>query len=154
MSNSQAQTSERVNAKNRKWYGDNRDDYNALRRERYAANKDARVKARERAGNYRAQRQVGGREIERVLTRELNGKVVRVYSTGEVADAMGRTPQMLRNWEQAGMIPPSSFPDTHRLYTRTQLRMIVALEGIIGMNKGSWSHPKVKAKVRAIFKRW
>lgn len=151
---SQTETSEHAKAQHRKWYGENREDYNALRRARYANNKEARERARERAAEYRAQRQVCGREIERVLTRELGGKVIRVYSTGEVADAMGRTPQMLRNWENADMIPPSSFPDKHRLYTKAQMRMIVSLENIIGENKGSWSHTKVKAKVRTIFKRW
>ena len=147
---SQTQTSERAKAQHRKWYGDNRDDYNALRRERYAASKNAREKARLRAARYRSE----DHEIERSLTRELNGKTVDVFSTGQVAEAMGRTPQMLRNWENADMIPPSSFPDKHRLYTKAQMRMIVSLESIIGYNKGSWSHPKVKAKVRTIFKRW
>jgi len=148
---SQTQTSERAKAQHRKWYGENREDYNALRRKRYAENKDSREKARARAAAYRA----GDHDIsDRQLTRELNGKVVDVFSTGQVADAMGRTPQMLRNWENADMIPPSSFPDKHRLYTKAQMRMIVSLENIIGMNKGSWSHPKVKAKVRTIFKRW
>ena len=147
---SQTQTSERAKAQHRKWYGENREDYNALRRERYAANKESREKARLRAARYRSE----DHDIERALTRVLNGKTVDVFSTGQVAEAMGRTPQMLRNWENADMIPPSSFPDKHRLYTKAQMRMIVSLEGIIGHNKGSWSHPKVKAKVRAISKRW
>ena len=144
-------TSERAKAQHRKWYAENSEDYNALRRQRYAANKEARDKARERARRYRQ----GDHDIsDRELTRVLDGKTVRVYSTGEVAEAMNRTPQMLRNWENAGMIPASVFPDKHRLYTRSQMKMIVALESIIGMNNGSWSHPKVKAKVRAIHKRW
>jgi hypothetical protein len=150
MDTSQTQTSERAKAQHRKWYSENAEDYNALRRKRYAENKEARDKARERARRYRSE----GHTIERTLTRELNGKTVEVFSTGQVAEAMGRTPQMLRNWENANLIPPSSFPDKHRLYTKAQMRMIVSLENIIGMNKGSWSHPKVKAKVRAIFKRW
>ena len=143
-------TSERAKAQHRKWYGENREDYNALRRQRYAANREARQKARERAARYRSEEHT----IERTLTRELNGKTVEVFSTGQVADAMGRTPQMLRNWENANLIPTSSFPDKHRLYTKQQMRMIISLEKIIGTNKGSWSHPKVKAKVRAISKRW
>jgi hypothetical protein len=150
MNTSQIQTSQRAKAQHRKWYAENSEDYNALRRQRYAANKEARDKARERARRYRGE----DHTIERHLTRDLNGKTVRVYSTGEVAEAMGRTPQMLRNWEAAGLIPESVFPDKHRLYTRKQMSMIVALERIIGMNNGSWSHPKVKTKVRAIHKRW
>ncbi len=147
---SRTQTSENAKAQNRKWYGENREDYNALRRQRYKNNKEARDKARNRAARYRSE----DHTIERTLTRELNGKTVEVFSTGQVAEAMGRTPQMLRNWENANLIPPSSFPDKHRLYTKAQMRMIVSLENIIGTNKGSWSNPKVKAKVRAIAKRW
>ena len=154
MNTTQTQTSDRAKAQHRKWYSENREDYNALRRQRYADSKDSRDKARERAAQYRAELQVCGRQIERVLTRELAGKTVRVYSTGEVANAMGRTPQMLRNWENANLIPPSTFDDKHRLYSKAQLRMIMSLEEIIGTNKGSWAHPKVKAKVRAIHKRW
>ena len=150
MDMSKTDTSERAKAQHRKWYDENREDYNALRRQRYKDNKEARDKARARAARYRSEKHT----IERELTRELNGRTVRVYSTGEVAEAMGRTPQMLRNWENAELIPPSSFPDKHRLYTRSQMRMIVALESIIGANNGSWSHPKVKAKIRAIRKRW
>jgi len=150
MNTSQTETSERAKAQHRKWYGENREDYNALRRERYAANTEARDKARKRAARYRSE----DHTIERTLTRALNGKTVEVFSTGQVAEAMGRTPQMLRNWENADMLPPSSFPDKHRLYTKAQMRMIVSLESIIGMNKGSWAHPKVKAKVRSIAKRW
>ena len=150
MGTSQTDTIERAKAQHRKWYGENREDYNALRRQRYKENKASRDKARERAARYRSE----AHKIERTLTRELNGKQVEVFSTGQVAEAMGRTPQMLRNWENANMIPPSSFPDKHRLYTKAQMRMIVSLENIIGMNKGSWAHPKVKAKVRAIAKRW
>jgi hypothetical protein len=146
----QPQTSERAKEQHRKWYHENREDYNALRRQRYRDNKEAREKARARAARYRSEEHT----IERTLTRELNGKTVEVFSTGQVAEAMGRTPQMLRNWENSNLIPPSSFPDKHRLYTKAQMRMIVSLESIIGSNKGSWSHPKVKAKVRAIAKRW
>jgi hypothetical protein len=147
---SQTQTSDRAKAQHRKWYGENREDYNALRRERYAASKVQREKARHRAARYRSE----DNTIGRILTRVINGKTVEVFSTGQVAEILGRTPQMLRNWENADMIPPSTFEDKHRLYTKAQVRMLVSLENIIGMNKGSWSHPKVKAKVRAIAKRW
>jgi hypothetical protein len=138
------------NAGARRRYDKNREAHNALRRENYAHNKEARDKARARAARYRSESHV----IDRTLTREVNGKTVEVFSTGQVAEFIGRTPQMLRNWENANMIPPSSFGDKHRLYTKSQVRMLVSLENIIAINKGSWSHPKVKAKVRTIAKRW
>lgn len=154
MNTTQIQTSDRAKAQHRKWYGENRDDYNALRRQRYADSKESRDKARDRATNYRGRQRAGKVEISRVLTRVINGRTVEVFSTGQVAEILARTPQMLRNWENADMIPPSTFDDKHRLYTKAQVRMLVSLEEIIGMNKGSWAHPKVKAKVRAIHKRW
>jgi len=143
-------TTEHRNAGARRRYDKNREAHNALRRENYRKNKEAREKARERAARYRSE----DHEIERQLTRVVNGVSVEVFSTGQVAEIMGRTPQMLRNWESAGMIPASTFGDKHRLYTKAQVRMLVALENIIGVNNGSWSHPKVKTKVRAIAKRW
>lgn len=146
----ETQRQERNRAGVRKWYGENREEYNALRRERYAADQEVREKARQRAAEYRKNKPT----IERVLHRDLNGKRVRVYSTGQVAQAMERTPQMLRNWEKADLIPPSSFPDKHRLYTSKQLAMVVKLAEVIKENGGSWSSPKVKAKVRHIHKYW
>lgn len=134
----------------RKWYGDNKEAYNALRRERYAANKEVRNRARARAAAYRAE----SPPIERVLYRDLNGKRVRVFSTGEVAAKMQRTPQMLRNWQKEGLIPVSSFPDNHRLYTKKQVTLLTRLDETIRANAGSWSAPLVKKAISNVHKRW
>lgn len=134
----------------RKWYGENREDYNKLRRERYAANEDQREKARDRAARYREEKA----QITRQLFRDFNGNRVEVFSTGQVAARLDRTPQMLRNWERADMIPPSSFPDKHRLYTQKQADMIWGLGQVIIDTGGSWAHPKVQKQVRLIHKRW
>ena len=92
--------------------------------------------------------------IGRILTREVNGKEVEVFSTGQVAAILERTPQMLRNWERAGLVPPSVFPDNHRLYTKAQVRKLVSLASIIKENGGTWTSPKVRIKVRSIRKNW
>lgn len=134
----------------RKWYGENRDDYNALRRDKYAASKNSREKARLRAAAYRADSPT----IERKLYRELDGKRVRVFSTGEVAARIKRTPQMLRNWHAKGLIPASSFSDKHRLYTKRQVTMLIRLDIAIRANSGSWAAPAVKKKIASIKKRW
>jgi hypothetical protein len=144
------QQQERNRAGVRKWYGENRDDYNALRRERYANSPKSQELARGRAARYRAEK----KPIERKLYRDLNGKSVRVYSTGEVAQAMDRTPQMLRNWERADMIPASSFDDKHRLYTLRQLKLVSKLGSVIQENGGGWAGPRVKAKIRHVHKVW
>lgn len=148
----QAQVAERSREGVRRWYGDNRDEYNALRRQRYADNAGAREKARSRAESYR--RSGGPAKIQRVLTRELKGTVVDVLSTGQVAALMGRSPQMLRNWEREGLIPTSIFPDTHRLYTRKQARMIVTLGRVIKRNGGAWDNPITQKYIENIMSRW
>lgn len=150
----QAQATERSKAGVRRWYGENRDEYNALRRERYASNKGARKKARLRAATRRQEERDGGVAIERQLTREVNGKRVEVLSTGQVAELMERTPQMLRNWEREGLIPASTFIDTHRLYTRKQTRMIVTLGRVIKRNGGTWDNTETQNYIEQIKQRW
>lgn len=134
----------------RRWYRENKEEYNEKRRERYAANKEAREKARQRAQAYRD----ANPTIERQLYREYNGKRVPVFSTGQVAQEMERSPQMLRNWEKEGMIPASVFPDRHRLYTAKQKKGIIALGVVIQKSGGSWAHPDVKKAVARLHKGW
>jgi len=136
----------------RRWYDENRDDYNALRRERYALNKGTRDKATERAAIYRAEREAG-RKIERKMTREHDGKTVIVLSTGQVAALLDRTPQMLRNWERDQKIPESVFPDEHRLYTKQQARLLVTLLNSV-KRSGGWDTNAVAARVAHTFSKW
>lgn len=145
------QQAERNRAGVRRWYGVNRDEYNAERRARYAASKSARKKAQQRAAEYRTR---SIKTIKRKLTRELNGKVVEVLSTGQVAAMMGHTPQMIRNWEQEGLIPMSVFPDVHRLYTKRQARMLVTLANVIKRNGGSLDSVPVWKYSRKIRASW
>ena len=150
MTQTEAQRAEKNRESFRNYYHANKDDYNARRRAKYAKDKEARKKARERAAKYRKEKPT----IERELRRELNGRMVRVFSTGEVAQEMGRTPQMLRNWEKEGMVPESVFPDQHRLYTKKQKSMIIKLGETIAANGGSWSSPAVKKAVARMHTRW
>ncbi len=149
-------TQERAAAKNRagvrRWYDENRDEYNELRRKRYAKNKDARKKAQVRAKNYREDPPTS---IEpRKLKRLYKGKLVPVLSTGEVALLCNRAPQTVRNWERQGMIPTSVFEDSHRLYTKRQARMIVTLANAIVRNDGSWDSNEVRLRVEKMKEKW
>jgi hypothetical protein len=146
----ETQKQERNCAGVRRWYSMNREAYNALRRERYAADEEARAKARQRAADYRMR---GDIPITRELTRVLNGVEVNVFSTGQVAKLLGRSPQMLRNWEKAGLIPASVFPDKHRFYTKAQVDLLIDLASAI-YNHGGWTAPEVKAEVRQVHKNW
>jgi len=148
------QATERSKAGVRRWYGENRDDYNALRRARYAANKSVRDKARLRAANRREDERYGVVDIERQLIRIFNNKRVKVLSTGQVAQMADRSPQMLRNWERAGLIPVSIFPDIHRLYTPKQARMIATLARVITRNGGTWDNSETKLYIKDVRRRW
>ena len=150
----EAQRQESKRSGVRRWYGENRDAYNAVRRQRYADSKDVQSKAKSRSARRREEERAGPIEIGRVMTRAVNGTEVEVFSTGQVAAILERTPQVLRNWERAGLIPPSIFSDKHRFYTKAQVRKLVSLARIFAENGGSWTSPKVKAKVRSIHKSW
>lgn len=135
----------------RRWYGENREEYNSLRRKRYAQNKDARDKARLRAAKYRK----SGVSIEREVVRVVDGKTVVVLSTGQVAELMDRSPQMLRNWEREGLIPKATFfYDAHRFYTKKQARMIITLGSIIKRNGGSWNSTQSLKYRASLYERW
>ncbi len=149
------QQAERNRAGVRRWYGNNRDEYNAKRREEYANNPEAREKARIRAAGRRQAQHDGVVTVPtRVLYRDVNGRQMRVYSTGQVAAMMARSAQMLRNWENGGLIPLSTFPDTHRLYTKGQATKLVALADVMKRTGGGWDHPKVIRKSASIFRTW
>lgn len=138
----------------RRWYSENREDYNILRRKRYAANKEVRIKARNRAATYRQTQSIFGVVPDRVIKRLLNGKVVVVLSTGQVAGKLGRTPQMIRNWESKGFIPPSVFSDDHRLYTKRQVRLLVTLLNAVQRNNGRWGSAAVMARIKHTYEKW
>lgn len=110
----------------RRWYRQHRDEYSDERKRRYRTDKKRRDKARKAAASYRKARKKG-HAISRTLHRDVNGVQVEVFSTGMVADESGCSSQALRNWETKGYIPPSIFPDRHRLYTRHQVELIKLL---------------------------
>lgn len=107
----------------RRWYSSHSEEYNTKRRDRYSKDPSIREKAQLRAKLYRDSKR-NGRAIERELHRTLNGSSVRVYTSGQVAEIIGRTPQMLRNWENKSWIPHPTIPGKHRLYTEHQVSLI------------------------------
>lgn len=56
-----------------------------------------------------------------------NGEVIDLYYIGTLANALGRTPNTIRKWEIAGVIPDPCFQDAHgrRLYSEEQVNAIV-----------------------------
>lgn len=110
----------------RRWYENHREEFNEKRRQAYAKTPVRKAVSRERAEKYRAARRQG-LSIERSLTRLVDGQPVRVFTTGELADLLGCSAQMIRNWEAKGWIPTTLFPDSHRLYMKHQVMLITSL---------------------------
>jgi len=133
----------------RRWYHNHSDEYNELRRRKYADDKELRDKAKKRAKDYRKRRRSGVVQDSGPLYRFVNGegpcsygegKKIPVFTTGHIAQMIGSTPQMIRNWELKGWLPSSLFPDKHRLYTMTQVKLVVELSNF--MNDHYRASPK------------
>ena len=105
----------------RRWYHNHADEYNAERRGKYAQDPAARERARLRAQEYRTKKP----DIGRQLYREIDGKTFPVYTSGQLAQALGCSPQLLRNLEKRGTIPQAVFPTKHRLYLKHQMQLVI-----------------------------
>lgn len=149
----------------RKWYHGHSETYNESRRQKYASNLEAREKARERARVYRERRRTGVGQTESPLWRYVNGegsceygqgKRIPVWTTGQIAEDIGCTPQMLRNWERKGWIPASMFPDKHRLYTQNQAGLITLLAAFMSNYRTSPKKykPELQKLVAIIAEQW
>lgn len=68
-----------------------------------------------------------------------NGRVVELYSIGELAFRIGRTTEVVRKWEIAGVIPPTCFHDRNgcRMYTLEQINLIVDTATECHINRGT-----------------
>ena len=109
-----------------RWYDRNGATRNERRREAYVRDPAARKANIERARKWRKDR-AKGVAISREIYKFLDGIRVRVYSTGQVADKVGVSPQTLRVWDQKDLLPKPLFPGTHRYYTRAQVKEITTI---------------------------
>lgn len=68
-----------------------------------------------------------------------NGEEIELFYIGELAHALGRTPNTIRKWEIAGVIPDPCFqdPNGRRLYSREQIDAIVSCAERAGIKQGS-----------------
>jgi len=59
----------------------------------------------------------------------IEGKVMMLYSIGELARAIGKQPVTIRKWEETGFLPNATYRDTsnRRLYTREQVEGVAEL---------------------------
>jgi hypothetical protein len=66
------------------------------------------------------------------------GEEVELYSIGVLAEKLGRTPEAIRQWEQAGVLPPALFKDKnkYRLYSAEQIDAIIKCAEECGIGQG------------------
>jgi len=125
------------------WYDDNRDDLNARRREKYATdpayrakvqkwNRAARARRRREADkeDREARRAVKLRQSERWKTVEVevDGVMVKMFTIGALAKAIGKGISTIRVWERSGVLPETPYRSKKgdRLYSLEMVESIQA----------------------------
>lgn len=102
-------------------------DRNKRRREVYQRDSAVREANAQRAKEWRQQR-ANGAKVEREIYRFIDGKNVRVYSLGQIADQTQYAANTLRLLVQNGDLPePQHTTGTHRYYTREEVKAIKAI---------------------------
>lgn len=148
---------QRVRSKiNREWYDENKDERNAKRRAKYKSDKATRDKAK---ANAAANRAAGGpQNTDEVLQRvnPVTGKLINVYRITAVADKVGRTAQVIRQWEGKGYVPEPSFDGVQRVYTHRQINLIKRIVKVF--DKFRYRHRELQEHldpvVETVFAEW
>ena len=113
------------------WWGENKADYNAQRRERYRTDPAYRKRAQE---TVRASRERHGKKIvqpDGSVFRHLIKKKktrVKVWRIGFVADALDVTVRTIRYWQAMELIPLPIVEGPQRYYTAPQIDAMVRLK--------------------------
>jgi ribosomal protein S8E len=105
----------------KRWYGDNREEYNKRRKNRYDTDPEYREKVKERArlSKRRKIAAMGG-----AVTRSWKGTTLLVYRIGRVCEKLGINKNVILDWENRGIIPTPIFGGKHRVYTQNQMDLI------------------------------
>jgi hypothetical protein len=152
MTETTAQKDEKAKRKFRNWYENNREDYNAQRRERYKQNKELRDKARENARKQRAKDAVV--DTSPVL-RKVKGRTIKVYRTAAAGTMIGRSPETIRTWIKNGWVPDQDDEWSHRTFTKGQIKLMQRLANVIEKYRYAPDYQaRVDKVVASIAKQW
>lgn len=152
MTDTTTQVDEKAKRKFRNWYQQNREDYNAKRREKYKQDKELREKAR---ANARKQRQKGGDVDTEPVLRKVSGRTIPVYRVGAVGQMIGRSPETIRTWIKNGWVPDQADGWTHRTFTKGQIKLLQRLSTCIEKYRYAADYQQQLAKtVESIRKQW
>lgn len=110
------------------WYEKNKEAYNESRRKKYKEDPAIREKYLTRQKSYRSKNPYASK----VSVREVDGADVEVFRIGMVAKYVGRSVDVIRQWEKLGIIPtPSVVGEAHRQYTKNQIALLKELAELI-----------------------
>lgn len=129
------------------WYKKHAKEYNAKRREQYAADPELRRKRAEAAREQRRRKASLPKPDSGRIYRELNGRRVEVVRIGTAAESIGRTVQVIRGWEAKKLVPPPVFPSGKRYYTFYQVELLRELAETINEYRYSKERAKQVARV-------
>lgn len=139
------------------WYGTNKKDFNAKRRERYKKDKDYR----DRVQSYtRRNRSDDLRKIlpdGSVVSRRANGEFVPCFRMGVTAKMLGVAPHIIRTLEKRSLIPMvGSETQRHmRYYTEYQIKLMRLVINVTRKNRiGQAPKSAVDKIVLDVAKEW
>ena len=110
----------------REWYGDNSEKLSETRQKKYREDPAVREAAKDRSRAWRENRSAGAK-IARKSFAMIDGDAVRVFTIGEIADKVGRSPSNLRLLISKGELPGPMLPGVQRRYTATEVANIKSL---------------------------
>lgn len=153
MTDTQQTTSdEKSKKKFRNWYTQNREDYNAKRREKYSQDKELREKARK---NARKQRQKTESPDTGPVLRTVSGRTLKVYRVSAAGAFIGRSPETIRTWIRNGWIPDVADGWTHRTFTKGQIKLMQRLANVIEKYRYADDYQaRLNKVVASIHKQW
>ena len=107
----------------RKWYNQNKKEFNAKRAQKYREDSETRQKILDYQNEYRKTHSrpsmAGARNV-----RFYKGKKYEVFRIGHVAEYIGLSEQTIRGWERKELIPLPSFKSAHRYYSKGQIELL------------------------------
>ncbi len=134
-----------------RWYGRHSDEFNQKRRDRYHTDAKYRARVLKQAARTRKKPKVD--RDPRWKDVVIEGQTIPVLSVGELAIQIERSPQLIRVWEKKEVIPKPLLPGGARLYTRKQVKLIVALVALIEKHK-LLSAPQIQKHSAKCFAEW
>jgi hypothetical protein len=113
----------------RNWYKNNKESYNANRKEKRDSDPDFRAKLAEKQKEYRQSKPPHDPDQPRI--KKIGGRKFQVFRIGDAATACNRSIQAIRIWEREGKIPKPSVPGGHRYYTHHQIDLLVEFSEVM-----------------------